>query len=216
MDSFNYNNKNYKIIIIKKNNKNTYIRVDDNFNIIVTTSYFTPKKLIIELIKKNEDQIIKMINQRENKLKKEQTNDYHIKIFDNNYDITYCNIFNKLEIENNKIYCKDISMLNKYLISVIKNTYQKHLEINYNKIESKIPYPNLKIRKMKTRWGVCNYKTKTITLNSELIHYDIKYLDYVIIHELVHLIYPNHSKLFWNEVQKYEPNYKELRKGLKS
>lgn len=216
MDSFNYNNKKYPIIIIKKNNKNTYIRVDDKFSIVVTTSYFASKKLIMDLINNNEKSIIKMIKQKENKLEKEKASEYHIKIFGNNYDITYGNIFNKLEIDNKKIYCKDINMLNKYLALLVKNTYLEHLNICYEKMKQSIPYPTLKLRRMKTRWGVCNYKTKTITLNTQLLHYDIKYLDYVIIHELSHLIYPNHSKLFWNEVEKYIPNYKELRKGLKS
>ena len=69
---------------------------------------------------------------------------------------------------------------------------------------------------MSTRWGVCNKKTKTITLNSELVKYNIDKLDYVIIHELSHFIYFNHSKSFWNQVGKYCPNYKQIRKDLKS
>ena len=60
---------------------------------------------------------------------------------------------------------------------------------------------SLTIRKMKTRWGVCNYKTKRVTLNFNLIKKDIKYLDYVIVHELSHLLYPNHSKNFWKYVK---------------
>ena len=67
---------------------------------------------------------------------------------------------------------------------------------------------------MKTRWGVCNVKTNRVTLNLELIKKDIKYLDYVIVHELSHLVYANHSKDFWNLVSVLVPNYKELRKEL--
>ena len=73
----------------------------------------------------------------------------------------------------------------------------------------------LKIRKMKTRWGVCNKKTKTITLNSELMKYSIDKLDYVIVHELSHFIYFDHSKNFWKQVEKYCPCYKKIRKELK-
>ena len=68
---------------------------------------------------------------------------------------------------------------------------------------------------MTTRWGVCNKKTKTITLNSELIKYSIDKLDYVIIHELSHFIHFNHSKEFWLLVSKYCPRYKEIRKELR-
>ena len=68
---------------------------------------------------------------------------------------------------------------------------------------------------MKTRWGVCNTKTHIITLNKELYKYDIDCLDYVCIHELSHLIHPNHSKNFWQVVNKYCCNYKEIRKKLR-
>lgn len=85
----------------------------------------------------------------------------------------------------------------------------------YSLFKEKIPYPKLKIRKMTSRWGVCNVKDKTVTLNFELIKRDIKYLDYVIVHELSHFIHPNHSKSFWFLVSKYIPNYKELRKEMR-
>ena len=68
---------------------------------------------------------------------------------------------------------------------------------------------------MKTRWGVCNIRDNSVTLNSKLIEYDIEELDYVIIHELSHFIHFNHSKAFWNQVEKYTPNYKQIRKKLK-
>ena len=61
-----------------------------------------------------------------------------------------------------------------------------------------------------------NITRKIVTLNLELIKLDIKYLDYVIVHELSHLIYPNHSKDFWNVVSKYCPNYKIYRKEMKN
>jgi len=85
----------------------------------------------------------------------------------------------------------------------------------YNRFEEKIDFPNLRIRQMKTRWGVCNIKTKTVTLNSRLIEYKLEALDYVIVHELSHLIHFNHSRDFWNLVGKYVPNYKSLRSYLK-
>ena len=92
----------------------------------------------------------------------------------------------------------------------------EHLNLQYNKFTKRIPYPELKIRKMTSRWGVCNIKTKVITLNLEWIKRDTKYLDYVIVHELSHFIHPNHSKNFWLQVSKYYPNYKEIRKYLRN
>ena len=69
---------------------------------------------------------------------------------------------------------------------------------------------------MKSRWGVCNTRSHVITLNKELFGYDIDCLDYVCVHELAHLVYPNHSKYFWMVVEEYCPNYKEIRKKLRN
>jgi predicted metal-dependent hydrolase len=81
--------------------------------------------------------------------------------------------------------------------------------------EENIPYPLLKIRKMTSRWGVCNRKNNSITLNLELIKWDPIYIDYVITHELSHFVHFNHSASFWKTVSKYCPSYKILRKNLR-
>ena len=54
-----------------------------------------------------------------------------------------------------------------------------------------------------------------MTLNSKLIEFDVSKIDYVIIHELCHIIHFNHSKEFWELVFKYCPNYKQIRKEMK-
>lgn len=71
------------------------------------------------------------------------------------------------------------------------------------------------LRNQKTRFGSCSFKNN-INLNINLMNYDYDVIDYVILHELVHTKIKNHSKDFWIEVEKYCPNYKELRKKLKS
>ena len=74
----------------------------------------------------------------------------------------------------------------------------------------------LKIRKMTSKWGVCNITNNTITLNLELIKYDYKYLNYVIFHELCHLKHHDHSKKFWSLVETYVPDYKNIKKEMKN
>ena len=200
------NDKEYQIEILRKNNKNTYLRVRDN-KIIITTNYFTPSKQIERLIQDNESFINKALNKKNNEENKE------FKLFGNTYDIIYG--FPNTEIEENKIYTKDEKTLNKYLTKYIYKIYEEKLEFWYNTFEEKIPTPNLKIRKMKSRWGVCNIKNKNVTLNLELSKYNINALDYVIVHELSHFVHFNHSKKFWDVVSKYCPEYKLVRKELK-
>lgn len=202
-----YNDKEYNIEIIRKNNKNTYIRVK-NSTIVVTTNYLTPNKTIEKLINNNKEFINNALNK--NNKKEEDTS---FKLFGKKYDIIFG--FPSTEINEKKIYTTDAKTLNKYLSEYIYNIYLERLNYWYNIFEENIPTPNLKIRKMTSRWGVCNTKNKNITLNLELSKYEVQILDYVIVHELSHLIHPNHSKSFWNLVSKYYPNYKEARKYLK-
>ena len=49
-----------------------------------------------------------------------------------------------------------------------------------------------------------------ITLNLQLIHYDEKFIEYVVLHEYAHLIQPNHSKAFYHVIEKYMPDYKKI------
>ena len=202
------NDKEYPIEIIRKNNKNTYLRVKDS-KIIVTTNYLTSLTTINKLIKNNTTFINKQLTKED--LKKEDTT---FKLFGNSYDIIYG--FKDTEIENNKIYTKDLKTLNKYLSKYITNIYNERLDYYYHLFEENIPIPNLKIRKMISRWGVCNIKNHNVTLNLELSKYNIECLNYVIVHELSHFIHPNHSKDFWFLVSKYYPNYKEVRKYLRT
>jgi len=75
-------------------------------------------------------------------------------------------------------------------------------------------YTKPQIKRLSARWGSCNHK-KDITLNLYLIQLPWELIDYVIVHELVHTKILNHGQDFWEEMTKYLPNPKALRKKLK-
>lgn len=204
-------NTNYDVEIEYKYQKNMYLRVKDDLKIHISAPMNMSMSNIKRFISTNKDKIDKiLIHEQEKKEKLENK----ILYLGKNYDINYIKN-NKIIFTNDKVFIKKDYNLDNFYRNKAKEVFQEQLDICYNLFEESIPYPSLKIRKMTSKWGVCNIKTKTITLNLELIKYDIKYLDYVIIHELSHLIYPNHSKDFWNLVSKYEPNYKLYRKEMK-
>lgn len=68
------------------------------------------------------------------------------------------------------------------------------------------------LKNVKSYWGKCNYRTKKIFFNTSLALKPPEFIEYVIVHELVHLKIPNHGKKFWNEVYSYMPEAKEIRK----
>ena len=75
-------------------------------------------------------------------------------------------------------------------------------------------YSKLRLSSAKTRWGSCS-SNGTISINWNLIFAPTRITDYVIIHELCHTRHHNHSKRFWDEVEKYVPDYKTRLKWLK-
>ena len=204
-------NKEYDVVIERKNNKNLYIRVKEDKKIYVTANYLVTKNQIIKILDNNHIYLKKMINKR---LVEEEKNS-HIYYLGKCYDLVISNSFNKVEVNGNKIYSPSVEVFEKWYKNQIKQIFSIHYKAMYNCFTENVELPVLKIRKMKTRWGVCNIKSKTITLNSRLIEYDESALDYVIIHELSHLVHFNHSKEFWKLVEKYIPNYKQIRKFLK-
>lgn len=208
---YKLDDKYYDVVIEKKNNKNLYIRVKEDLSILVTANYFTTKNQIEKVLDNNQKYLRKMINKR----LLEQEKSEHIYYLGNPYDLVFSNLFKDVEISENKIYAKDSKMFDKWYKEKIKELFKEHLTQMYSLFEESIPFPQLRIRQMKTRWGVCNIKSKTVTLNSKLIEYKLEALDYVIVHELSHLIHFNHSKNFWNLVEKYIPNYRQIKTYLK-
>ena len=79
-----------------------------------------------------------------------------------------------------------------------------------------VKMPEIKVRKMKTRWGSCMPYKQVITLNLTLAYKPLCCTEYVVLHELCHLVHPNHSKKFYALIQKYMPDYKQRKDLLKS
>ena len=209
---FNYklDGENYIVKVVKKNNKNTYIKVKEDLTIYVTTNYLTTKRYVKNILDNNNDFLRKAIKKVKNRIEKD--NEFYY--LGKKYDIIYSG-FNRVEVHENKIYCRNALSLNKWIKEQMSEIFFKRLKYNYNLFSEKIPFPKIKIRSMKTRWGVCNKRDNSVTLNSKLIKYSLNEIDYVIIHELSHFVHFDHSRDFWSTVEKYMPGYKKSVKVLK-
>lgn len=72
------------------------------------------------------------------------------------------------------------------------------------------------IKLMKTRWGSCNKRTACLSINLALCRESDEALDYIIVHELSHLVEANHSPRFWSIVERFCPEWKRIRKEMRS
>lgn len=194
----------YNVLVVKKNNKNSYIKIKDDLTIYVTTNYLTTKGEVKRMLDNEKDFLKRSLSRARKKMEKDELFYY----LGQKYDIILVP-FENTEVYDDKIYVKDMKALDKWLKKEMKRIFSERLEYNYDLFDEDIPFPKLKIRSMKTRWGVCNKRDNSITLNSKLIRYSIHEIDYVIIHELSHFVHFDHSKEFWETVRMYVPDYKK-------
>jgi len=87
---------------------------------------------------------------------------------------------------------------------IIKN-WEKRIGVEVKK---------LYVRKMKTHWGSCNSERQTLRLNSELVKRSPECLEYVIVHEMLHIIEKGHNNKFYRLLNQYLPNWKDIRKKM--
>ena len=199
------------VIIEYKNNKNVYMRITDNLEILVTCHKRIKDKEIINIIKKNEKALLKMYKHKQEELDK----DVYFYYLGKQYVVTYNKSIKDCYFEDDILFAKDEKALAKFWQNECFRVFSTELE-KYEPYFSYLPKFSLRVRKMKTRWGVCNRGNNTVTLNSELLKKDISLIDYVVVHELSHFKEANHSALFWHEVELRYPEYKEARKRLRT
>lgn len=78
-----------------------------------------------------------------------------------------------------------------------------------------VKYPEIKFRKMVSRWGSCNFIKGVLTFNTALMYAPIECIEYVVAHEFTHFLQPNHSGRFYEELEKLIPEWKICRQRLK-
>jgi predicted metal-dependent hydrolase len=90
------------------------------------------------------------------------------------------------------------------LVTMLAEDEAQELDVTYNRIE---------IRDQRTRWGSCSTRG-TLSFNWRLVLAPYDVLDYVVVHELCHLVEPNHSRRFWKLVERRRPDWRAQRDWL--
>lgn len=120
--------------------------------------------------------------------------------------------------EHIDLYAKPKSDSQKMLYEFYHSELKKQLPLFIEKWESTIgkKVNGFRIRRMRTRWGSCNIKNKRISINLELAKRPLHCLDYVVLHEMVHLLEKSHNKNFKNLMTLFLPEWKIYKKELKN
>ena len=206
------NGEEVEVILIRKKNKNMYFRVKEDLKLYITCPIFVKEKELEHIIEENRSSLEKMYIKQRDKVLPPNTQMYLGEL----YNVVYDETKEDMIIDNlNKVfYVKDEDALDDYLMQECDRVFKEEVD-KCKMCFRKLPEFTLKKRTMRSRWGVCNRRALTITLNTELITKNIDLIDYVVIHEMCHFFEGNHGKAFWNLVSQAYPRYKEARKKLK-
>lgn len=116
------------------------------------------------------------------------------------------------EFTSNGVFLKDIKNIKKLYLKVFEEEFMQRVE-DIAKYCS-LAYNGLTIKSYKSRWGCCDGKNN-ISFNYKLMMLPQYVVDYVIVHELCHTVYHNHSREFWKLVEKFVPDCAHIKKDLK-
>ncbi len=197
----------YNIVIERKKIKNIIFRIKGN-DLVISCNRLVPEREIKRLLIKNEKSLSKMAMKEANRHADDD------KVLFLGYKLKY-QYDTKVHFDEKVAYGPSVDKVNESLEKHALKYFQDRMDIYLPEFKN-LPKFKLRTRKMKTRWGVCNRGSMSVTLNTLLIHKRVDLIDYVICHELSHFEHMDHSKAFWEEVGRHFKDYKAARKELNS
>jgi predicted metal-dependent hydrolase len=218
--------------IQRKEIKNVHLKVYRTLNVSLNLSPKAPNEWVINFLEKRKSWIDKQITKykaasgynslhdlkngsstqflgKDIRIIQKKSDDDKAKIVKEEKDII---IYLKNEKDSNKFKKMFLSWWRKQAYSI----FSEEMIFLHNKIFKKysIPFPILQIRKMNTLWGSCIKKRNKIVLNEYLLKADRLCIQYVVLHELTHLLYDKHNADFYNFLTIQMPDWKQRKNRL--
>lgn len=219
-----------KFSVERKKVKNINLNIKVNGDVIVTAKDEVPLEFIEGFILRKANWIIKQVkyykaHEVKDKYEKELVSgesikylgkQYRLKVVESEEEyVKYFRGYIYLYVKDKSNYRKKEQLLNNWFDIKCREVFKSLYEEMYSMV-SKYGVPDVKIniRKMKTRWGSCMAEKHTIILNRDLIKAPKYCIKYVILHELVHMIYKEHNNEFYDFLFTLMPDWKERKRIL--
>ncbi|MGB3962782.1 MAG: SprT family zinc-dependent metalloprotease [Sulfurimonas sp.] len=203
--------------------KHSYISIKPNYN----PNAAQVAKIVLKTPKVSQDFIHELLLQREQWMRKQilkfqKTKPKEINLED---EVLLFGEIYSLDSQEAKPLREKLAKIPINAVLKIENSYNLfYLELSQEYLPKRVEYfaqimrleyRGVVFKKFKSKWGSCDSK-KIITLNTQLMKVQKELIDYVIVHELAHLVHMNHSKAFHAHVEKYLPFSQKLRSALKN
>ena len=213
------------ISIIRKDVKHIYIKVKPSGEVILTAPTNSVRRDIEYVLKKRAEWIEKKIaffDKYRDIHQKEYVSGENFRYLGRNYRLKviesreegvrlqrgYLQIF----VKDTANYEKKQKLIKAWQTQKAKMHFKKAMEKYKPIVKQEIEI--IRIREMKTRWGSCNPRKGYINLNLKLIEKPTECIEYVVFHELAHLVHADHSMNFYNYLNLFMPDWKRRKDRL--
>lgn len=215
------------IRIIRKPIKHLYLRIHVDGEIVVSAPMHCPNEVIDDFIDSKATWIAQKRQQQQQRLisaKRLQTDENTLVLWGNRHPIKYrVGHRHGVELIDNIGYVtlrqsssidKRQGVINAYYREQLLVAAQNHVD-HYQSL-LKVRVHEIRTRQMKSRWGSCNIVAKRLWFNRQLARFHRKCLEYVVVHEMVHLIERGHNRRFYRLIGEVMPDWQKWHNLLKT
>jgi predicted metal-dependent hydrolase len=216
---------------MRKNVKNINLRIRSDCTVAVSANNAVPTSVIEEFLRKKTNYILTAIDTYRERAKYALTEhnymagesfrylgkELRLKLIQGKNSVTSDGVYLYLtvpdvqnagnkEMQITRWYDQQCRVLFLELIDELYPVFRKY----------GVPSPALALRNMTSRWGSCQPKRRMITLNKILIEAPRNCIEYVVMHEFIHFLHPNHSKKFYDLLSALVPDWRERKNTLEN
>lgn len=215
----------WEVHLFRKRIRNIYLRIDREGNIQVSAPLKCSLEYIQDFLQKKRDWIHKHRRSAIQLLQQSNLKDIPYLFLGKPFSLIIHEQaeYNRIILSDNQIACHIKSpeipdIKNILLTNWQKQQFEQLLPTFIEKWEAiiNVRANQWRIRAMKTRWGSCNPTNKRICLNLNLMHYPPVCIEYVVVHELVHLLEASHNQRFYQFMNQFMPEWKTYKNMLKT
>lgn len=198
----------FQINVIKKPVKYLRLKIQANGEIYLSVPLRCEQKRVMEFLENNLSWLRKTSQKISEKLA--QKNEKQVEFLGKKYEL----------IINPNAKCVSVELFS--IIAPSKTALKNFLDAKAKELLSECisrfapliarPVNHISFKHMRTRWGSCNKNKGYINLNLDLISKNMEFIEYVVLHELAHLIHANHGKDFYALIQSHMPDWKKRSK----
>jgi predicted metal-dependent hydrolase len=216
----------YRVKRSRKRRKTISLQIRNEAEVIISAPYFTPVTEIDRFVEEKQTWINKVIQKQEKELAQCKSKEYetgeHFLYLGKSYPLeVFSEPFENAGVVfwNNVLYLNtqgDKDLRKHYFISWYKKKAHDFVcqRVDFFSRMLKLRYESIKITSAESRWGSCS-EDNNLTFSFRLIMAPTEVIDYVIVHELMHIREKNHSSKFWRRVGEVIPEYRVHRRWLK-